>query len=148
MEFDCPKQIYFRIFISSCLFIFQSNFRYQIIAFPMSHEIKPIGKNCEIIIKELGIQDYALGKSKVFRNLVFLFQHQKFFNVEEDEQQLYLSSSFFQLSFDPAPKLINPLEIYWLSNFESFHQKKITFQLILLTFKKSSIFQRIKRKIE
>jgi len=41
----------------------------------MSHEIKPIGKNCEIIIKELGIQDYALGKSKVFRNLVFLFQH-------------------------------------------------------------------------
>ena len=31
----------------------------------MSDEVKPIAKNCETIIKELGIQDYALGKSKV-----------------------------------------------------------------------------------
>ena len=39
--------------------------RYQILAFPMSKELKPIGKNCEIIIKELGIQEYAIGRSKV-----------------------------------------------------------------------------------
>jgi hypothetical protein len=32
----------------------------------MSQDIKPVGKNCEYIIKELGIKDYALGKSKVF----------------------------------------------------------------------------------
>ena len=38
----------------------------------MSDEIKPIGKNCEVIIKELGIQDYALGKSKVFLRIFIL----------------------------------------------------------------------------
>jgi hypothetical protein len=36
----------------------------------MSQDVKPIGKNCEIIIKELGIQDYALGKTKVCWSLV------------------------------------------------------------------------------
>lgn len=38
----------------------------------MSDEIKPIGKNCEVIIKELGIQDYALGKSKVLLRIFLL----------------------------------------------------------------------------
>lgn len=31
----------------------------------MSNDVKPVGKNCELIIKELGIQEYAIGKSKV-----------------------------------------------------------------------------------
>ncbi len=49
----------------------------------MSDDIKPIGKNCEVIIKELGIQDYAIGKSKVFlRIFIFKFKWKHFKSVK------------------------------------------------------------------
>ncbi|RNA07070.1 myosin-IIIa isoform X2 [Brachionus plicatilis] len=42
--------------------------KYQIIAFPMCQELKPIGKHCESILKELDIKDYAIGKTKHLLN--------------------------------------------------------------------------------
>lgn len=39
----------------------------------MSKDIKPIGKNCELFLKELEIEDYAIGKNKVNISQILFF---------------------------------------------------------------------------
>ena len=75
-DFITKYVLYILSLNSKNLIIFFNLNRYQVIAFPMSQDVKPVAKNCEVIIKELGIQEFAMGKTKVsfhFLNLIKIF---------------------------------------------------------------------------
>lgn len=82
----------FRIYHYLILF---NNLSYQIIGFPMSQDVKPVGKNCELILKELGIQEYAIGKTKVsfIRHLTTFLVNYSFYHTVID-----LISKIFEIN--------------------------------------------------
>ncbi len=42
-------------------------YRYKLINFPLSLYVAPTAKNCEMILEKIGVEKYAIGKTKVSR---------------------------------------------------------------------------------